>query len=106
MDHRAFAFFALYAKMSAVLMNDAITSRESESASFLIGLGGEERFEKVRFHLFTHSNASIGNINDDKFSGDALTAGEGKPGSRVQVANAGFDRELAAFGHRIARVYR
>ena len=56
---RAFPFFAFDSQMSAALMGNSVTSGEAETASLLIGLGGEKWFKKMRFRFFAHSHAGV-----------------------------------------------
>src|SRR5260370_32468413 len=73
---RAFSLLAFNAQMSAALMNNAVTSCEAESASLLIGFGGEQWVEEMRFRLLAHSNSGIRDVNQNILAGNKVATVE------------------------------
>src|SRR5437016_2341200 len=61
----AFSQLAFNAQMPAALMDNPVTGGKTESASLLVGFGGEKRFEKMRLCLFTHSNSGIRHLDQN-----------------------------------------
>src|SRR4029077_16710143 len=92
--------------MSATLMDDAITSCEAKAASILIGLGGEKRFEEMSFDLFTHSNSVVSDLDQNIVARHKGDAKQQRLRFLGEIDNRGLECELAAFGHRVARVHR
>src|ERR1700730_1936507 len=73
-DGRAFAFLALNTQMSAALMDNAVTSRQTQAASTVSNLRSEKGLEEMRFDLLGHSCSGVGYTNDNIFAGSALRA--------------------------------
>ena len=92
--------------MSATLMHDAVTGRETQAAPALIDFGREKRFEEMRFHVFTHSGSVIGDANDNVLTRAAIAAVKRGLGMSRKIGNACVKSQLSALRHSISRVYR
>src|SRR5262249_38549503 len=104
LDRGAFIFFAFDAQMSAVLVDNAVTSRESKSAALF--LCAEERFEQMRFHLFAHTASVVGHINANVLPGNKIITVKTRRGLGGKIDNRRLEGELAALWHRVARIDR
>ena len=103
--HRSpFSRFALDANVAAALPHDAITGGETEAAATSFLLGGEERFEEMRFHFVAHSASSVGDADEDVLARGKLFGSASRFRFLANIDNRCFERELAAVLHRIARV--
>src|ERR1700731_1547263 len=91
--------------MSAVLMDNAVTSCEAEAASLLIAFGGEKWLEEMGFDLFAHSIAGVGDLDQSVVAGNKVAAVERRFRLPRKINNRSLERELAAFGHRVARIH-
>src|SRR5262245_36232700 len=100
-DHRSLPDLRIDPDMSMALSGEAIHHRQAKSGAFTQRFGGEERIE----HAVEDRLADAGPGVADGY-GDVLTRFERARGGGaiVEPFVSGFDDDLSAVGHRVARV--
>src|SRR5580700_11761542 len=98
----ALSWGAVDANVSITLFYDAVNRGESESGAFAPLFGGEERFKDMCERTGVHARASVCHYQEH-IAAD-FRAWMVANISLVQVHVGGFDLQLAAHGHGIARV--
>ena len=100
-ERRAFPDLRLELDAAVVLLDDAEHRREAEAGALADVLGREERLEDVLARDVVDAGAVVDDREADVVTGrDIELARE----LRVDVRVRGLDDQLAAFGHRVARV--
>src|SRR5256885_1157007 len=97
------AWLVVGADIAAALLDDPVDGREAEPGAFSLRFGGEEGLEDPSSSLGTHANAGVAHrehgvgprLHDRVLAGIRF----------VELHVGGFDRQLTARGHGIARIH-
>ena len=94
--------FEIDVDVAAGLLDDAVDGGEAEPGPLPHLLGGEERLEDLLLHLRRHAGAGVGDFEEHVVAGLEALFLELRALRGRHVGGA--DLELAAVGHRVARV--
>ena len=102
LDRRAFADLAVDFHMPARLLDEAVDLRKPQARAVSDVLGREERIEGLGLHLRRHSAAGVRHGQHDILAGHHFGLRGGV--FFIEMNIRGFDRQLAAIRHRVARI--
>src|ERR1051325_8530654 len=87
-------------------MNDSIRCGQTKSAAAIVGFCCEKRLEQVCLYFIGHTDPSIAQTDENIFPPNEVAAFKGRLRFSGEIDNAGFQGELAAIRHRVARIHR